>query len=59
MSKVNMDQNAQTEVRPKLKQGSKVYNTIMGTHELKKFYYAELTEKHLLFYNYIEDDSVE
>lgn len=28
-------------------------------HEMRKFYKTELMEKHLLFYNHIEDDNVD
>ena len=40
----------------KLKTAPKVYKTLIGKHALKKFFMNELTEKHLQFQNFIEDD---
>ena len=37
----------------KLKRSSTVYKTVMGMHELRKFFHTELVEKHLLFQNFI------
>ena len=35
------------------------YSQLINLQEMKKYYYTELTEKHLHFQDYIQDDNVE